>query len=164
MAFFIYEDFEHNERLKQLAKLCAGRETMTFKRTLLPSEVAERKDLYTREQMRLATIEHEFKEYKARKAADIKTIKGNQVEALQIIANESIEVFDEVFLIPDHAKQIMLFVDKMGEVVHSRELKPQERQGRLLLDDQPEGEIIEFENIVGDEINTDPGDQIPVNE
>lgn len=174
MEQFLYKEMNHAERVHILAKTCHGRETMTFKRTLTPGDVADRKDLYTREQMRLATIENDFKEYKARKAADIKTIKSNQEEALEIIANESIEVFDEVFLIADHAEGLMLFVDKLGEIVHKRDLKPEERQGRLMLDDaapiekeQSEGnefeEIEIIEETQGGTIeDVDPGDQVPV--
>lgn len=126
---------DHVSRMQLLIKTAISRESMTFRRTLTDQDVAEKKDFFTREAMRLATAKEDFKQWKARKAQDIKTIEKNQEDLLDVISTESIEVFDEVFLIPDHAEGLILFVDKLGEVVNRREMKPEERQGRLMLDE-----------------------------
>lgn len=154
MQDFLYADLEHSERMQLLIKTALSRESMTFRRSLTDQDLAEKKDYFTREAMRLATVKDDFQQWKQRKSQDIKTIEKNQEDLLEVISTESIEVFDEVFLIPDHAKGLVLFVDKLGEIVNKREMKPEERQGRLMLEESKAPGESEFEEIeVIDEAN-----------
>lgn len=163
MENYLYAELDHSERIQLLIKQALSRESMTFRRSLTEQDISEKKDFFTREAMRLATTKEEFKNWKARKAQDIKTIEKNQEDLLEVISTESIEVFDEVFLIPDHAKGLVLFVDKLGEIVNRREMKPEERQGRLLLDEPGETAFEEAHVVEENEPETkQPANEPPV--
>lgn len=115
---------------------------MEFTRTLSDVDLAIEKDNYCRDGMRIASIEGELASVKERLTAQIKAIKGEQADRLTIIASGKRQIFDDVYLILDQANKKVNYYDKRGEMVHSRGMNDEERQGRLFLEngaEQPAG-------------------------
>lgn len=136
MSLFIYEDMEPEERVKVLARTALRKESMEFTRTLSEVDLVIEKDNYCRDGMRVASIKNELDAVKSRLTAEIKAIETGQAERLTIIASGKRQIFDDVYLILDQANKKVNYYDKRGEMVHSRNMNDEERQGRLFLDNE----------------------------
>jgi len=133
MSTFIYEDMDPAERLKVLQKTAIRKETMEFSRTLSETDLVIEKDLYCRDGMRIASLKSELEMAQANYKGQIKAIEAVQADRLTVIASEKRGIFDEVYLILDTAQGRVNYYDKRGELVHSRNMNDEERQGRLFL-------------------------------
>ena len=133
MSLFIYEDMDPQERVKVLARTAIKKESMSFTRTLSEVDLIIEKDNYCRDGMRINTIENELSTVSATLKAQINAVKKTQSDRLVVIASGKREIFDDVYLILDQANKKVNYYDKRGEMVHSRDMNDEERQGRLFL-------------------------------
>lgn len=140
---FIYPDLPTHERLEQLKNICVAKQTMTYQRTLSDQEIDAEKDRFCQD-----SIERDKKKDEAKMVAS--TFKS-QIESMEKLMNERLEriktgqteLVGDLYLVPDHAKGRMNFYDKYGERVNSRELTPDERQGRLFIGDGTNNDKVE---------------------
>ena len=92
------------------------------------SEIAEMKDKYFDEVLKLSTISDEYKKIADEYKAKIKTIKAEMSVFVDNLKKGYKEELKEVFLVPDQDAGIMEYYTENGKLVESRKLRPSERQ------------------------------------
>lgn len=133
MSSFIYQEMGHTKRVALLKKLCKTKEQMTYAKSLTEAELVAEKGNFARDAMRISQLEDELKMLAASYKEKIKALKKTNIERLEVIANEKRQAYAMVYGIPDNSTERMLFYDEDGELITSREMLPNEKQGTLFL-------------------------------
>lgn len=149
------------ERVKELKKVCAVSDYEKFNRNLTESEVEVERHAYAETGMRIEDVEYEAKESAESFKLKLKALKTEAEEKLARIRTGQREVYDEVFGVPDFEAGKMMFFDKYGEIVRTRNLVPDEYNGRMFNNaNEPikeEARTIDWDGILEDaEIVEDP--------
>lgn len=139
MKKYIYLDFSMQDRVAMLQKLCSKSEVKTYNRTLSQSEVDLEKDKYTSDAIELERQKAELKATQERLNAGITSVENLMLERLERIKTGQMQTTATVYGMVDTADHRMRFYDNYGEEIYNRELTPDERQGKLLLGDDPLG-------------------------
>jgi len=170
---FIYQELPPKQRIIALSKICIRKEEFAFTVSLTEEELNAEKDRFARAHMRKDQLKDELKLENDRIKAEIKKIDAEAEKTLEIITMEQRKRSEEVFLIPDHTTNVMTYVTKAGEVVHTREMQADEKQGRLFNGEEQERDLIvesinkeEGEVIAGteDETTDNPADEFATEE
>lgn len=130
---FIYAELPLNEREQMLANMAAKKETRNYSRSLQPSEVEVEEKRYCTDGMQKDDLEKQLTNIKKEYADKIKAVTDRMAERLEKIRTAKISITGVLFGIPNHANGRMLWYDKWGELVDSRNLLPEELQGRMFI-------------------------------
>lgn len=139
MKKYIYLDYSMQDRVKMLQKLSSKSEVKTYNRTLSQSEVDLEKDKYTSDAIELERQKAELKATQERLKAGITSVENLMLERLERIKTGQMQTTATVYGLVDTAEFRMRFYDNYGEEIYNRELTPDERQGKLLIGDDPLG-------------------------
>lgn len=157
MKKYIYQEFPMQERIAMLQKQCSKSEVKTYNRTLSQSEIEMEKDKYTSNAIEIERQKAELKATVERLKAGITSVENLMVERLERIKTGQTQLTATLYGLVDTAEHRMRFFDGYGEEISNRELTPDERQGKLLLGDDPLGtprpadEAVDVEHVVVDE-------------
>ena len=139
--FFIHQDKTPDERLKLLKYSAVKTEVRNYARSLTQPEVDAEKGSYAQDgidKRKLeAELENTVKDYKAR----ISNIKDRMDARLDKIQTCKMDVNGTLYLIPDYTTKRMMFYDAMGELIDSRDMLPNEMQGRLTFTGNSNGTV-----------------------
>lgn len=138
MSDFIYQDLDIQERVKMLLNMSTKRQQETYNRSLSEQEIDAEKDRYAKDAIELARQEDELKTMVDNRKSAIKSLQTLMVERLEKIKTGQMEIHGMIYGIPNQAKGRMNFYDKYGELVSSRSLTADERQGRLFIGNEGE--------------------------
>lgn len=155
---FIYGELPPKERIITLSKLCIRRESFAYTRSLTEEELNAEKDVFARRHMRKDQLQDELKAEQNRIKGELKEIETENAKTLEIITMEQKKCEDEVFLIPDHTTNTVAYVTKQGEIVHTREMRADERQGRLF-DNTPQQPTVTVGSVPDPEPEEQPEEQ-----
>lgn len=137
MGKFIYEGYSMEERITMLKNQATKVQVDTYNRSLSPNEVDMEKDRYSRDAIELERQQDEMKRQVDEMKSGMESIKTLMKERLTRIKTGQMEVRGALYGIPDQSKGRMNFYDQYGELINSRDLTPDERQGRLFIGDAP---------------------------
>lgn len=119
------------ERVKELKKACRVADYEKFNRNLTESEIEVERHAYAETGMRIEDVEFDAKESAEGYKMKLKMLKSEAEEKLSRIRTGQREVYDEVWGVPDYETGKMIFYDKYGEIVRTRNLVPDEYNGRI---------------------------------
>lgn len=139
---FIFQELPPKERIIALSKNCIRKEEFAFTVSLTEDELNAEKDQFARLHMRKDQLKDELKLENDRIKAEIKKIDTDAEKTLEVITMEQRKRTEEVFLIPDHTTNVMTYVTKTGEVVHTREMQASEKQGRLFTGEAQQPDVV----------------------
>lgn len=129
---YLFSGNETSEEIRQiLVDNCEGTEDMTYSRQLTEDELNIARETYVSNNLDIASCDDELKAAKAYHKAKIKPLKEEAADLLKTLKSRYQEVKEKVYKLPDHKAGMMEYVNLEGVVVHSRRLKPEERQGRM---------------------------------
>jgi hypothetical protein len=133
---FLYQDYSMKDRERLLSNMAAKKENRSYSRSLTQEEIDREKDQYASRAIELEdAIETAKAEAKSAKA-QIEALKKIMEEKINKIRNGKEEAVGVLYGIPDQHNGKMLFYDKYGELINTRDLTPDERQGRLFIDNE----------------------------
>ena len=96
-------------------------------------EIEEKKENYFTELYKLQDIESDFEDLKKRFKEKMKTIQG-VLDSLSLDLKKGYkEIHKDLFLVPDMEKNTMLYLTEDGEIMETRDLRPEEKQLRFEL-------------------------------
>lgn len=124
----IYQDLSPEDRLNTIQAMSEGSEEMVYTKNLSREELDEYRENLTDSMVKIDQLESEFKMVKEEHAARIKPLKADNSFLLGIIKRRAIDITEQCYLIPDYDGGMMEYYNANGELVHSRRLKPEERQ------------------------------------
>lgn len=131
--YFLYPDMSVKEREHVLSNQCAKKEMRNYSRTLSDSEINQEKTQLANDMVSKKKLEEALanlvKDYKAK----IKTIDERTDERLERITNRKKTISGTLYGIANQQQGRMMFYDTFGELIDSRELLPDEKQGQLFL-------------------------------
>lgn len=122
---------DRSYRIQVLEDNCERKEPYTYRKQLDDTDLAVRKDEVVQKLFEISREEIAKKEMAAEYNDRIKALKKQRDENLQEIAMSSIEVREDVYLIADHDEKKMGYYNADGDLVYSRPLTQDERQGRV---------------------------------
>lgn len=116
-------------------------------------EIDAQKDKFASDAMELARRKEDLKAMTETAKEGIKSIETLMQERLEMISTRQEKITGVLFGVPDHAKQRMNFYDSFGEMINSRAMTPDEKQGTLFIGEDPDGAVpdhitdVEFEEV-----------------
>ena len=115
-----------------IQEVCVKSVEWTYPKNLTPEEIANLKDEHASYSIDLAKLEEAKKEYMTGHKAKVKPLKEKAAISLGRIRNRVEEVTEDVYLIDDQEDGMMGYYNSRGELVHQRQLNPEERQFSLV--------------------------------
>lgn len=137
MGKFIYADYSMKDRVTLLKNQAIKSSVETYNRSLSDKEIDAEKDRYSRDAIELERQKDELKRQMEILKQGIDSLTTLMKERLSRIKTGQMEVHGMLYGIADHGNGRMTFYDQYGELIHSRELTPDEWQGRLFIGDAP---------------------------
>jgi predicted RNA-binding protein with EMAP domain len=116
------------DRISVLESECASVEEGTYTRSLTDSELLSFKETLAEKSVEQAQILDEFKNVKDTYKQKLKPIAKEISNSLQAIKFKAIESIGRQYKLADHDEQMIYIVDTQGDVIHSRRMRPEERQ------------------------------------
>ena len=138
--FIIHPDLNVKDREDLLREQCAKKEMRNYSHSLQQSEIDVETKNYAQDGILLDNTREELTNIKNEYAAKIKGIEDRMKERLEKIKFGKKQVSGILYGIPNHTENRMMYYDKFGELVESRDLLPDERQGGLF-NKKPEGAL-----------------------
>ena len=124
-------DVSRTERLALLRENADKIEQRDYYKPLTPDEIAERKSELTENSIQLADIAERKKDaMDAFKEQQKPLVEKNKL-LMQEVRFKQAKVSGELFHMANHESGMMETFDESGELIETRRLKPEERQGRL---------------------------------
>lgn len=100
----------------------------TYFRPLTPDEISAAKEKFTETSLNLHSKEEAFKRVKDAHTAEVKDIKKVLLENLSKVKTQKEEMVGELYHFADQEEKTMTIMDKHGNVILERKLRPEERQ------------------------------------
>lgn len=130
---FMPEITDPVERLELLKQNADKAEKTTYYRELTQDELDSKREQFVDNAIRVSSLEDELTDYKEKYKALIKPHKDeNSVLQVEIKTGKA-EVNGTLFHMANHSEGYMETYDENGEMVQSRRLRPDEKQGRLFV-------------------------------
>lgn len=104
----------------------------TYNRPLTPEEMVVAKEEFTETSIVLTTKTEEFSEVKAEFKAEEKILKAELSHKLFMVRNGHEKMKGELFHFADQDLGTMTVLDKYGNVIEERKLRPNERQTSIM--------------------------------
>lgn len=134
MAYILYPEKSMQEREELLQNQAAKVEMRNYSRSLSDPEVNAERIRYVDDSVTLQRKKEELKNLTATYKDDIKALEALNEERLVTITSRKREQSGKLYGIANQAEKKMMWYDRYGELVDSRELTPDERQGTLFID------------------------------
>lgn len=131
---FLYQDYSMKDREKLLSNIASKKENSSYSRSLTPEEIDREKDQYASKAIQLEDAIEEAKNAAKAAKTTIDSLKKLMEEKISKIRNGKEEAVGTLYGIPNQIDGKMLFYDKYGELIKTRDLTPDERQGRLFIE------------------------------
>ncbi len=131
MKQFMPELADQRDRLICLQESALKVEQTTYQKVLTPDELAARREDLADDCIKLNTLEDELKEVKDSYKAKMDPLKLANKTRLTEIKTKQSTTDGILYHIPEHISGMMEIYDADGELVSSRRLRPEEKQGNV---------------------------------
>lgn len=129
---YLFFGNETPDDIKQiLVDNCEGMEEMTYSKQLTDEELDQARETFVNNSLEIQVHDNILDEAREVHKANIKPLKKEAAILLNTLKTRYKEVEEKVYCIADHKAGIMEYVNLEGVVIHSRRLKPEERQGKM---------------------------------
>ena len=132
--YTIYAEMSLEEREKVLANIAAKKEMRNYRRPLDYSEVQARQGDYVQQALQMNELKEQMENAIKNFKAQIKNLELRQEETLKEIDTKSRETSGVLYGLANQDLGRMMFYNKYGTLIDSRDLLPEERQANLFLD------------------------------
>ncbi len=126
-------DLDDKERLVILQQNADKIEPTTYQKPLTDEELRERKDNLTDNSIKLGDLEEQKQEAVKDFKAQIDPLKDANKQLLQELRTKQAKVEGTLYHIANHDESMMGTYDQEGNMISSRRLFPNEKQGRMQL-------------------------------
>jgi len=120
------------ERVQALRDSAEKVENFTYPKKLTGDDLSLLKDDMVNDSVLLAKLEDAKKEFNTSHKASVKPLKQSFAITLNKLRSKVEEVTEEVFLMADQQEGLMGYYNADGILVHSRVLRPEEKQFRIV--------------------------------
>lgn len=129
----IYPDLSIEDREQLLKNQAAKQIIGEYQRSMQESEVSNEEKKLSHDFIEKQKLEAQLQKFSQEIKGQIKNIEATMVERSEKIKSRKHTVHGTQYGIANHAEGRMMFYDKFGELVDSRELLPEEKQGQLFI-------------------------------
>lgn len=131
MAKKFMPELTPKERLSLMQENAAKIENTNYQKTLTPEELAERREDLADNCIKLNKFEDELKEVKDDFKLKMDPLKQTNKRLLTEIKTKQTDVDGTLFHMANHDDGMMEIYDQDGDLVSSRRLRPEEKQGTI---------------------------------
>lgn len=156
MSDFIYADMTAAKRKKALEAQAASIHEEEYGKKISDQELAEQKDQYTKDAMKLQQLEAELKKIADAHKAGIKSHEALMSERLELVKTGRRATKGLLYGLPNRDKQTVDYYDESGELIYSAPMTAKDQQGGLFLDgaqEEYETQDVDFEEVTTEEVN-----------
>lgn len=132
----LFQNYSDAERIQMLADNAERKEDFHYPRELEGDEISELKDNLSNESIRLSKLDEKRKNVMAEFKTEMKPLKAEVARILGLLRSRSEEVEEKVYLIADQEEGMMGYYNKKGQLVHSRLLRGEEKQLRIISENE----------------------------
>lgn len=129
----IYPDLSIEDREQLLKNQAAKQIIGEYQRSMQESEVSNEEKKLSHDFIEKQKLEAQLQKFSQEIKGQIKNLEATMVERSEKIKSRKHTVHGTQYGIANHAEGRMMFYDKFGELVDSRELLPEEKQGQLFI-------------------------------
>jgi len=129
----IYPDLSIEDREQLLKNQAAKQVIGEYQRSMQESEVSNEEKKLSHDFIEKQKLEAQLQKFSQEIKGQIKNLDATMMERSEKIKSRKHTVHGTQYGIANHAEGRMMFYDKFGELVDSRELLPEERQGQLFI-------------------------------
>lgn len=127
----LYPDLPLKEREERLALEAKKKEMRNYKRTMQPSEIDAERGKFSADAIEKKKLEKQLENIVKELKGKISSIAACMDERLEKIDTGKTEISGYLYGLPDFSNKRMMWRDKFGELVDSRDLLPDEMTGML---------------------------------
>ena len=128
MDRFLGQSIPEDQRPQFLSDNCDAMEDIGYTRRFSPDELAQKKEELANASIELAEIEQEKKDAMAEFKERMKPFDEDRKRLLEELKNKSEYVNETCYKFIDHDERMVGYYNKLGELVSSRPIMPQEMQ------------------------------------
>lgn len=128
----LFQNYSDAERIQMLSDNAERKEEFQYPRELASDEISELKDNLSNESIRLSRLDEKRKDAMAEFKTEMKPIKTEVARILRLLRTKNEEVEEKVYLIADQDEGMMGYYNSKGLLVHSRLLRGEEKQLRII--------------------------------
>lgn len=126
-------EISQSERMNILQQNADKIEQTTYLKPLSEDELSARRESLTDNSIRLSDLEEDKKEATKQFKDQIDPLKSANKTILVEIRTKQAKVDGTLYFMANHEESMMETYDDTGEMIESRRLRPDEKQGRLAL-------------------------------
>lgn len=126
-------EISQSERMNILQQNADKIELTTYLKPLSEEELSARRESLTDNSIRLSDLEEDKKEATKQFKDQIDPLKAANKTILVEIRTKQAKVDGTLYFMANHDESMMETYDDTGEMIESRRLRPDEKQGRLAL-------------------------------
>jgi hypothetical protein len=119
------------DRRSILESEAASVEEGRYTKPLTEAEILDFKDQLAEKSIQQAIILDEFSQVKQEFKDRLEPLKNDIAAALQAIKFKAIDQTGRLYILQDFDQKMVHKVDELGNVIHSRQMRPEERQFRI---------------------------------
>ena len=138
MTHHTFKGLSQPEIEEALKAECYKHEMLDYQHELTDEEVEQKKNDLSLSMISKDEMEEELKQIKEEYKEKMKPINENIAELLSQIKTGYSSLHGSVYMCDDQANGDMLYYSKFGELVHKRDLLPEERQLKFVEHSIPE--------------------------
>lgn len=129
----LFADSPPSERIKLLRDNCDSHEETTYYKDLTPEELEFKREAFVENASKLNQMEEELSDIKKDFKQRIDPIKEENKALLVEVRTRKARVTGQLFHMANHEDGMMETYDENGDLVSTRRLRPDEKQGRLFI-------------------------------
>lgn len=133
MGKLFMPDMEPADRLEALEANADKVEETDYLKPLTPEELDVRREKHTENSIKLSDLEEEKKDAVSGFKAKMEPLQVENKELLFEIKTKQAKVSGRLYHLANHGESMMETYDENGEMISSRRLRPEEKQGRMHL-------------------------------
>lgn len=128
MEKFLGQDYKESERIKFLEDNCDAIEETGYTRRFTTDELNQKKEHLANVSIEINDIEEDKKDAVSTFKAKLKPLEESKKSLLDQVKKKSEFVEEECYKFIDHEDKTVGYYNKLGELVSSRPIMPQEMQ------------------------------------
>ena len=133
MAKIFMPELSPSERLNALKNNADQIEETTYERELTQDELDGKREMFVDNSIKISMLEDELNEHKANYKGKIDPIKLVNKVLQQEVKTKKQKVKGTLFHMANHTSGYMETYDETGELIGTRRLRPDEKQGHLFV-------------------------------
>jgi hypothetical protein len=134
MKHILFNGTESPDEIKRiLIDNCEGVEEKTYTKRLTEDELQEKNQQFIDANINIDKADETLSQAKHEHKSIVKPLKDERKHLLRTVKTKHEEITGPLYRLANHADGMIDYVDLSGNIIESRRMKPEEKQGRMFV-------------------------------